>query len=199
MPKVFFDNTKYHTVSTVAWAEIYLMWSISQWIWFLCCLGWFTLQKCHISTFWILELLEKGGLYVLLATSSNFKNRVASTLGYSQGPAHDRPHDRPHDQAQYRPHYQSKELSTFTDHMTNPLTKLWFGDEVFTSVLAIEGALEEERRRRGGQMVSCSSCHNSSTPFHRNLQISRHKKIQQLLVLKRNLQTEDLSIIIIRC
>ena len=28
----------------------------------------FTLQKCHISTFWILEMLEKGGLYVLLAT-----------------------------------------------------------------------------------------------------------------------------------
>ena len=53
--------------------EIYLIWSISQWIWFFCCLGWFTLQKCHISTFWILELLEKGGLYVLLATRPSSK------------------------------------------------------------------------------------------------------------------------------
>ena len=26
---------------------------------FCCCLGWFTLQKCRISTFWILEFLEK--------------------------------------------------------------------------------------------------------------------------------------------
>ena len=53
--------------------EIYLIWSISQWIWFFCCLGWFTLQKCHISTFWILELLEKGGLYGLLDTRPSSK------------------------------------------------------------------------------------------------------------------------------
>ena len=40
---------------------------------FCCCLGWFTLQKCRISTFWILEFLEKGGLYVLLATRPSSK------------------------------------------------------------------------------------------------------------------------------
>ena len=68
-----FDKNIY-TILYQQLPEIYLIWSISQWFFCCCCLGWFTLQKCHISTFWILELLEKGGLYVLLATRPSSKS-----------------------------------------------------------------------------------------------------------------------------